>query len=190
MTVAPTTEASQKETTERRDSWRQDEAAARTPNNDAVHLGEPMLHLAWNAFRRGSDRRRRDAADRRTFSRTADALFRTSRRRGSRMPRRGELSRGRDSSPSSICATPSEPRGHDEPGEIARAGLRYLALPVSHGSLGDRQFDALRDFLRDPPNRPVARALPVGESRRRADASLSRARRAHPAPGGAATRRG
>ena len=50
---------------------------------------------------------------------------------------------------------PSEPRGHDEAREIARAGLRYLALPVSHESLGDRQFDALRDFLRDPLNRPV-----------------------------------
>src|SRR6478752_4101945 len=49
---------------------------------------------------------------------------------------------------------PSEPRGHDEPGEIARAGLRYLALPVDHGTLGDRQFDTLRDFLRDPLNRP------------------------------------
>ncbi len=48
----------------------------------------------------------------------------------------------------------SEPRGHDEPGEIARAGLRYLLLPVSHESLRDRQFDALRDFLRDPANRP------------------------------------
>jgi protein tyrosine phosphatase (PTP) superfamily phosphohydrolase (DUF442 family) len=48
----------------------------------------------------------------------------------------------------------SEPRGHDEVGEIARAGLRYLALPVSHESLGDRQFDVLRDFLRDENNRP------------------------------------
>jgi protein tyrosine phosphatase (PTP) superfamily phosphohydrolase (DUF442 family) len=47
-----------------------------------------------------------------------------------------------------------EPRGHDEVGEIARAGLRYLALPVSHESLGDRQFDVLRDFLRDENNRP------------------------------------
>jgi len=49
---------------------------------------------------------------------------------------------------------PSEPRGHDEVGEIARAGLRYLPLPVSHESLGDRQFDVLRDFLREPGNRP------------------------------------
>ncbi len=49
----------------------------------------------------------------------------------------------------------NEPRGHDEAGEIARAGLRYLALPVDHGSLGDRQFDVLRDFLGDPLNRPV-----------------------------------
>ena len=48
----------------------------------------------------------------------------------------------------------SEPRGHDEAGEIARAGLRYFLLPVSHENLGDRQFDALRDFLRDPANRP------------------------------------
>ena len=49
----------------------------------------------------------------------------------------------------------AEPRGHDEVGEIARAGLRYFPLPVSHESLGDRQFDVLRDFLRDPLNRPV-----------------------------------
>jgi len=49
----------------------------------------------------------------------------------------------------------SEPRGHDEAGEIARAGLRYLALPVSHETLGDRQFDVLRDFLRDVNNRPA-----------------------------------
>jgi protein tyrosine phosphatase (PTP) superfamily phosphohydrolase (DUF442 family) len=49
----------------------------------------------------------------------------------------------------------AEPRGHDEAGEIARSGLRYLLLPVSHATLGDRQFDALRNFLRDPQNRPV-----------------------------------
>jgi protein tyrosine phosphatase (PTP) superfamily phosphohydrolase (DUF442 family) len=49
----------------------------------------------------------------------------------------------------------SEPRGHDETAEIARAGLRYLKLPVSHESLGDRQFDVLRDFVRDPENLPV-----------------------------------
>ena len=50
---------------------------------------------------------------------------------------------------------PSEPRGHDEAGEIARAGLRYLPLPVSHESLSDRQFSVLRDFLRDEGNRPA-----------------------------------
>jgi protein tyrosine phosphatase (PTP) superfamily phosphohydrolase (DUF442 family) len=49
----------------------------------------------------------------------------------------------------------NEPRGHDEAGEIARAGLRYLHLPVSHESLGDRQFDVLRDFVRDESNLPV-----------------------------------
>jgi protein tyrosine phosphatase (PTP) superfamily phosphohydrolase (DUF442 family) len=50
---------------------------------------------------------------------------------------------------------PDEPRGHDEEGEIARAGLAYLALPVNHDNLGDGQFDALRAFVRDPRNRPV-----------------------------------
>lgn len=50
---------------------------------------------------------------------------------------------------------PDEPRGHDEAGEIARAGLAYLALPVSHDTLGDRQFDSVRDFVRDPAHRPV-----------------------------------
>jgi len=49
----------------------------------------------------------------------------------------------------------SEPRGHDEPREVARAGLRYFLLPVSHSSLSDRQFDALREFLRDAANRPA-----------------------------------
>lgn len=50
---------------------------------------------------------------------------------------------------------PDEPRGHDEPGEIARAGLAYLALPVGHDTLGDRQFDAIRSFVRDSAHRPV-----------------------------------
>jgi protein tyrosine phosphatase (PTP) superfamily phosphohydrolase (DUF442 family) len=50
---------------------------------------------------------------------------------------------------------PSEPRGHDEAGEVGRAGLRYYLLPVSHESLRDQQFDAIRDFLRDPANRPA-----------------------------------
>jgi Uncharacterized protein conserved in bacteria len=49
----------------------------------------------------------------------------------------------------------SEPRGHDEAAEVARAGLRYFLLPVSHQSLRDRQFDELREFLRDPANRPA-----------------------------------
>jgi protein tyrosine phosphatase (PTP) superfamily phosphohydrolase (DUF442 family) len=49
----------------------------------------------------------------------------------------------------------SEPRGHDEVGEIARAGLRYLPLPVSHETLTDRQFDILREFLHDANNRPA-----------------------------------
>lgn len=49
----------------------------------------------------------------------------------------------------------SEPRGHDEPREIARAGLTYLALPVSHETLGDQQFDRLRAFVKDSANRPV-----------------------------------
>jgi len=48
----------------------------------------------------------------------------------------------------------SEPRGHDEAREVARAGLRYFLLPVSHESLRDQQFDALREFLRNPANRP------------------------------------
>lgn len=50
---------------------------------------------------------------------------------------------------------PDEPRGHDEAGEIARASLAYLALPVNHDTLGDRQFDAVRAFVRDPAHRPV-----------------------------------
>ena len=49
----------------------------------------------------------------------------------------------------------SEPRGHDEAGEVARAGLRYFLLPVSHESLRDQQFDELREFLRDAANRPA-----------------------------------
>ena len=48
-----------------------------------------------------------------------------------------------------------EPRGHDAAGEIARAGLKYFLLPASHEPLGDRQFDAPREFLRDSANRPA-----------------------------------
>ena len=49
----------------------------------------------------------------------------------------------------------NEPRGHDEPGEIDRAGLEYFPLPVGHETLGDREFDAIRSFVRDPAHRPV-----------------------------------
>jgi len=38
---------------------------------------------------------------------------------------------------------------------IARAGLAYLALPVNHDTLGDRQFDTVRSFVGDPAHRPV-----------------------------------
>ncbi len=48
-----------------------------------------------------------------------------------------------------------EPRGHDERGEVERVGLTYVSIPVSHDTLSDSQFDAVRTLLRDPTNRPA-----------------------------------
>ncbi len=50
---------------------------------------------------------------------------------------------------------PEEPRGHDEPQEVRAAGLEYVAIPVQQQTLGDAEFDAFREVMRDPARRPV-----------------------------------
>lgn len=49
----------------------------------------------------------------------------------------------------------SEPRGYDEPAAVRAASLEYVSIPVTHEALGDAEFDAMRELLRDPARRPV-----------------------------------
>jgi len=49
----------------------------------------------------------------------------------------------------------AEPHGHDEPAAVRAAGMSYVTLPVTQFTLGDAQFDALRELLRDPARRPI-----------------------------------
>lgn len=50
---------------------------------------------------------------------------------------------------------PDEPRGYDEAAAVARAGMTYVALPVTQFSLTDATFDHFRALMRDPARRPV-----------------------------------
>ncbi|HEX6815796.1 MAG TPA: sulfur transferase domain-containing protein [Gemmatimonadaceae bacterium] len=50
---------------------------------------------------------------------------------------------------------PNEPRGQDEPDAVRAAGMAYVPIPVTQATLGDEQFDAVRDVLRDPARRPI-----------------------------------
>lgn len=50
---------------------------------------------------------------------------------------------------------PDEPRGFDEPAVVRAAGLTYRNIPVTPGTLGDREFDELRVLLSDESARPV-----------------------------------
>lgn len=50
---------------------------------------------------------------------------------------------------------PNESRGHDEPDAVRAAGMTYVSIPVTQSTLGDEQFDALRNLLRDPSRRPI-----------------------------------
>ncbi|HEX6807735.1 MAG TPA: sulfur transferase domain-containing protein [Gemmatimonadaceae bacterium] len=49
----------------------------------------------------------------------------------------------------------NEPRGHDEPDAVRAAGMTYVSIPVTQFTLGDQQFDAVRNLLRDPSRRPI-----------------------------------
>jgi len=122
--------------------------------NDAVHMGEAMLHLPRMATDAGpsDEGAMRKAVELLPYGGCPIPGVATAGQPDAAAW--GSLARSGFKSVVDLRA-PQEPRGHDEAGEIARAGLRYLALPVDHGSLDDRQFDVLRDFLRDPLNRPV-----------------------------------
>lgn len=48
-----------------------------------------------------------------------------------------------------------EPRGYDEPNVVAAAGMEYVHLPVTTETLSDREFDRLREYLREHGDRPV-----------------------------------
>ena len=50
---------------------------------------------------------------------------------------------------------PEEPRGHDEPASVRAAGMAYVAIPVSHPTLGDAEFDSFREVVRAPERRPI-----------------------------------
>lgn len=50
---------------------------------------------------------------------------------------------------------PNEPRGHDEPEAVRAAGMAYVPIPVTQFTLGDAQFDEVRNLLRDPARRPI-----------------------------------
>lgn len=49
----------------------------------------------------------------------------------------------------------NESRGHDEPDAVRAAGMTYVSIPVTQSTLGDEQFDAVRNLLRDPSRRPI-----------------------------------
>lgn len=51
--------------------------------------------------------------------------------------------------------SPDEPRGFDEPAAVRAAGMTYRNIPVTPGTLGEREFDELRALLRDESTRPV-----------------------------------
>lgn len=48
-----------------------------------------------------------------------------------------------------------EPRGYDEPKAVAAAGMEYVHIPVTTETLTDREFDQLREYLREHGERPV-----------------------------------
>jgi protein tyrosine phosphatase (PTP) superfamily phosphohydrolase (DUF442 family) len=50
---------------------------------------------------------------------------------------------------------PEEPRDHDEPEAVQNAGLDYIAIPVQLQTLGDAEFDAFREVMRDAARRPI-----------------------------------
>lgn len=50
---------------------------------------------------------------------------------------------------------PDEPRGYDEAGSVARAGLDYVTLPVTAATLDDAVFDKARAIMGDARRHPV-----------------------------------
>ena len=50
---------------------------------------------------------------------------------------------------------PAEPRGYDEPAAVADAGMEYFPLSVTSDTLGDTQFDRIREILKDRADRPI-----------------------------------
>lgn len=50
---------------------------------------------------------------------------------------------------------PEEPRGFDEPAAVERAGMRYVALPVTQFTLDDAAFNRFRHLMHDAENRPI-----------------------------------
>jgi len=49
----------------------------------------------------------------------------------------------------------AEPRGYDEPAAVAAAGLEYVQVPVTPVTLGDADFDRVREVLRESDTKPV-----------------------------------
>lgn len=50
---------------------------------------------------------------------------------------------------------PGEARGFDESGAVTSAGLAYLTLPVTAGTLTDSTFDAVRALMGDARRHPI-----------------------------------
>ena len=50
---------------------------------------------------------------------------------------------------------PMEPRPYDEPAEAAAAGLRYLNIPITGGTLDDTTMERILAVLRDAAATPV-----------------------------------
>ena len=50
---------------------------------------------------------------------------------------------------------PEEPRGFDEVAAVERAGMEYVALPVTAERLNDAIFERFRALLREPMKRPM-----------------------------------
>ena len=50
---------------------------------------------------------------------------------------------------------PEEPRGHNEPAAVRKAGMEYLPLPVTPATLSDDTFEHFRAIMRDPARRPI-----------------------------------
>ncbi|HJU88806.1 MAG TPA: sulfur transferase domain-containing protein [Gemmatimonadaceae bacterium] len=49
----------------------------------------------------------------------------------------------------------AEPRGYDERSAVADAGMEYFPIPLTADSLGDAEFDRVREVLKDRTERPM-----------------------------------